>query len=105
MRVILRRQIGEDAVTARARRHLYKMVVDLRIAENDHLENEEAFVLPVVRERMSEEGELARRLMIDEDSENPGWVLEWMVGYLTPGEKKLLDKLEARFTGVTSNAT
>ena len=96
---VLQREIGDERMAARARRHLYQKIVELRILENDHLENEEAFVLPVVREQMTEaeELEVARRLLIDEDAEDPKWIIEWVRSELAPGEKQLLDALEKRF--------
>ena len=100
---VLKSEVGDSVVVARARRHLYRKVVDLRITESDHLENEEAFVLPLVREHMSEAGQLnlARRLIIDDSSpDDPRWVLNWMTDLLSPGEQKLLADLEARFDEV-----
>ncbi len=101
---VLKEEIGDTRVTARARRHLYRKVVELRITENDHLENEEAFVLPVVRDRMSdaEQLEVARRLLIDEEAEDPRWILNWLAEEMTPGERDLLTTLESRFQGAVS---
>ena len=39
-------EIGRTRVIARTQRHLYGKVVALRICQDDHLESEEAFVLP-----------------------------------------------------------
>ena len=74
-------------------------MVALRVAEFDHFDNEEAFVVPVVRERMSEaeQWEVARRLLIDEDSDDPRWVIDWLAGELTAEERGALGGVEARF--------
>ena len=103
---VLKTEIGETRAAGRARRHLYRKVVELRIAESDHLENEEAFVLPLVRERMGgvEELEVARRLLVDDDADNPRWVLEWVADELTPAEGKLLANLEANFQPASAGA-
>ena len=97
---VLNGEIGKTKVIARTWRHLYARVVELRTAQDDHLENEEAFVLPEVWQRVSEaeQLEIARRLLIDEEAEDPRWVLEWMGKYLTPVERGLLADLEQRFT-------
>lgn len=97
---ILKTEMGDAKVTARARRHLYRKVVELRITESDHLENEEAFVLPIVRERMDEQQQLdvAQRLLFDDSSAEPRWVLDWVASELTPKERGLLTDLAARFT-------
>ena len=97
---VLKAAIGEEAVIARTRRHLYRRVMELRILEFDHFENEEAFVCSIVREHVSERDQLdlARRLLIDEDAEDPRWVIDWVASELAPGEQRLLSEMEARFT-------
>ncbi len=101
---LLKKAIGEDKVVARTRRHLYRRVMALRILEYDHFENEEAFVLSLVRERMSEHQQLevAKRLLIDQDAEGPEWVIDWVASELSPGERKLLADLEARFSTIVA---
>ena len=46
---LLKKEIGQDKVTAGTRRHLYQRVMALHVLEFDHFENEETFVLPLVR--------------------------------------------------------
>ena len=101
---VLKREIGEDRVLARTRRHLYRKVVDLRVLEYDHFENEEAFVLPLVRERMTEAEELdvVRHLLIDGESEDTRWIIDWVNSELTMGERMLLGGLELRFSRVST---
>jgi hemerythrin superfamily protein len=98
----LKRGLGESKVVARTRRHLYQQVVALRITENDHLENEEAFVLPVVRQRMNERQQLGmvRRLLIEDEARDPRWIISWLSGELTSKERRLLRDLEARLKEV-----
>ena len=97
---VLKREIGESRVLARTRRHLYRRVMALRVLEFDHFENEEAFVIPIVRERMSEQEQLAvaRRLLIDEEAEDPRWIIDWVASELDEDQRKLLSDLEARFS-------
>jgi hypothetical protein len=45
----LTEEIGRTMLIARTQRHLFGKVVMACIAQDDHLEEEEAFVLPVVR--------------------------------------------------------
>jgi len=52
---LLKKEIGQDKVTACPRRHLYQRVMALHVLEFDHFENEETFVLPLVREGLSEQ--------------------------------------------------
>jgi hypothetical protein len=109
VRAVLNEEIGKTKLIDRTKRHLFGRIVALHIAQDDHLDNEEAFVLPVVRERMSEaeQLEVARRLLIDEIDENSqtqSWIVEWVARELTPGERRLLAGLEARFKTLAASA-
>ena len=50
----LTEEIGRTMVIARTQRHLFGKVVIARIAQDDHLEEEEAFVLPVISRQLSD---------------------------------------------------
>jgi hypothetical protein len=94
-------EIEPHAVTARTRRRLFGKVVALRISQDDHLEEEEEFVLPVIRAHISTEQqlEMARRLLLDLEAsgETGGWVLDWLVPDLTERERQALADLTGRF--------
>jgi hypothetical protein len=94
-------EIEPQAVTARTRRRLFGKVVALRIDQDDHLEEEEEFVLPVIRAHISTEQqlEMARRLLLDLNApdETGGWVLDWLVQDLTDIERQALANLTGRF--------
>jgi len=96
---MLTAEIGEDRILARTQRHLFSRMVASRVAEFDHFENEEAFVVSEVREQMSEAEQLnvAMRLLLDEEAENPRWIIDWVAEELTPPEQDLLSALESRF--------
>ena len=95
---VLNDEIGKSRVVARTQRHLFGRVVALRIAQDDHLECEEEFVLPELRDRLDEAQELAlmKRLLVDEEAEDRRWVLDWLSGQLCPAERELLADLEPR---------
>jgi hypothetical protein len=95
----LKKALGEEKVLARTRRHLYRRAMAMRVLEYDHFENEEAFVISEVRERMDEQQQLAiaRRLLIDDGAEDPRWIIDWVSSELDPGERKLLVELEAQW--------
>ena len=92
--------IGHDPVTTRTRRRLFGKVVALRIDQDDHLEEEEELVLPIIRERLSATQQLAitQRLLFDLQTEDEGWVLAWLMQELTDTERDALTALTARFT-------
>lgn len=97
---------GSAVANARTQRHLYGKIVALRIAQDDHFEEEEAFVLPVIRQRIGEaqQLEMARRLLMDQDAADKCWILDWLARDLTPTERQLLADLTARFTEVPAEA-
>lgn len=93
------REVGEDAVvTTRIRRRLFGHVVALRMDQEDHLEEEEELVLPMIRERLSitQQLEIVRRLLLAMETEDPTWVVTWLMHDLTDTERKTLLALTAR---------
>jgi len=94
----LTEEIGRTMLIARTQRHLFGTVVLARIAQDDHLEEEEAFVLPVVRRQLSDAQQwtIVRHLLLDEEADDPRWCLDWLIEYLTPRERRLLADLAAR---------
>jgi hemerythrin-like domain-containing protein len=101
----LQSAVGEatepTAVTPRALRHMLGKVVALRVAQDDHLEEEEERVLPIIRQHVSEaqQCEMVRRLLMDQKAHNPRWVLDWLAPYVTATEWRLLDDLTTRVEG------
>jgi hypothetical protein len=93
------REVGRPAaVTARTRRHALGKVVALRVAQDDHLEEEEERLLPVIRQQFSDmqQYDMARRLLIDQEAQDPGWVLAWLTPHVTTKERQLLTDLVGR---------
>jgi hypothetical protein len=90
---------AQEAVVARTRRYLLGKVIVLRVAQDDHLEEEEDCVLPIIRRRISEtqQLEIARHLVIDKSAAATRWILDWMSLELTATERQVLVHLEARF--------
>jgi len=74
-------------------------MMSVRILELDHFENEEAFVVNLVRDEIDEAGQLymVRRLLIDETAGKPRWIIDWVYSELDDSEKALLKDLENRF--------
>jgi hypothetical protein len=104
--LVLNDEIGKTRLVARTQRHLYQRVVGLRVAQDDHLESEEAFVLPEIRQQFSEEAQLKmiQQLLIDQAAEDRGWVLDWVAERLDPGERRLLANLTKRCDPVAAVA-
>ena len=98
---LLNKEIRDQKVITRTKQHLYRQVVTLRITQEDHLETEEALVLPALRAQMDEREQLevARGLLIDEEAEDPRWIIDWVAQHLNSTERELLAELETRFDG------
>ncbi|HXH12411.1 MAG TPA: hemerythrin domain-containing protein [Alphaproteobacteria bacterium] len=99
-------EVGSSLMSAKVHRHLFGKVVALRIAQDDHFEEEEAFVLPLIRQRISEaqQLEMARRLLIDVDEPDSGWIMDSVAEDLTPAERQLLADVVARFKAIPGEA-
>ena len=91
--------MDDKKVTARTIRHIHSRIMSVRILELDHFENEEAFVVNLVRDEIDEAGQLymVRRLLIDETAGKPRSIIDWVYSKLDDSEKALLKDLENRF--------
>ena len=96
-------ELGDQPVTARIRRRLYGMVVALRIEQDDHFEEEEELVLPIVRDHCSREEQLrmVARLLLDPEPEM-NWVIDWLKQDLTDVERQSLASLIAALDRVAA---
>ena len=92
---VLEEDIGATSVIPRTKQHLYGQVIALRVAQEDHLETEEAMVIPLVRENLSVECQLEAvgALLIDHESDDQSWVIDWASQDITPKENGLLRDL------------
>ena len=95
---VLNDEIGPTSVITRTKQHLKAQIIGLRITQEDHLETEEGLVLPVLRQHLDEERQLAmaKGLLIDETADDTRWILQWIEPELTPTEQKLLADVETR---------
>lgn len=100
-------EIGHQDVTTRTRRRLFGKVVALRIDQDDHFEEEEELLLPIIRQHLSREEqlEMVAHLLHDPDAsdEESSWVLDWLTHDLTDVERQSLDKLTARLDRADSH--
>jgi len=87
--------LTEDGLRIRSRRHLYRSVLALKVTEFDHFENEEASVLPLVKEQMSRNQQLecARELLFQDTATCPGWIFHFISNGLCESERILLQEL------------
>ena len=71
-------------------------IVALKVAEYDHFENEEAFVLPMIKDQMTklQQLECVEKLLFDEKSENSSWIYDFIETNLNQREADLLISLK-----------
>ena len=86
---VLEEDIGATSVIPRTKQHLYGQVIALRVAQEDHLETEEAMVIPLIRGNLSVECQLEAvgALLIDHESDDQSWVIDWVYSELNPAEQ------------------
>ncbi len=98
--VVLNEEIGKTSLITRTQQHLYSQVIALRIAQEDHLDTEEALIMPMVREHLSEREQLtmAKAFLIDEQAQGPRWPYEWVARLLESEDRDLLAGFELRFS-------
>ena len=101
----LHEELGRTIVIPRTQRQLFGKVINLLIAQADLLEEEEDTLLPMIRRQMRPEQQLAiaRRLLLDSDSEDERWMLDWMEQHLSETERQVLASLVARFDDMDSS--
>lgn len=90
---------AQATMQPRTLRHLLGKVVALQVAQDDHLEEEEERLLPIIRQHSDEAQQLAmaRRLLMDQTARNRRWVVDWLSQYATATERQWLAALTARF--------
>ncbi len=95
---VLEDDIGSTSLISRTKQHLYGQVIALRVAQEDHLETEEAMVIPLIKECLSPDSQLGvvGGLLIDREADDRRWVIDWILQDLTPKESELLLALESR---------
>lgn len=95
---VLEEDIGTTSIISRTKQHLYGQVIALRVAQEDHLETEEAMVVPLLKENLSPECQLEviASLLVDHEADDKRWVIDWISQDLTPNENELLLGLESR---------
>ncbi len=96
---VLNEEIRDQQVITRTKQHLYRQVMTLRMAQEDHLETEAALILPALRAQMGEREQLnaAKGLLIDEEAQDSRWIIDWVSQHLNETERESLKELEARF--------
>jgi hypothetical protein len=99
LQTYLQEELRRTMVIARTKRQVWKQVMLLLLAQEDILEEEEESMLPVLRHQLSpaQQLELVQHLLLDQESEEAGWMLDWITQNLTATERQLLADLEARF--------
>lgn len=103
---VLSDEIGRTSIISRTKQHLCGSVLALRITQEDHLDNEAAFVLPALRNILSEPQQLAaaKTILIDEQSEDPRWVVDWVARAVSDEERHWLSQLESALRSMPASA-
>jgi len=95
LQTYLHEDLGRMIVIPRTQRQLRSKVIALGIVQDDLLEEEEECILPVIRQHISaaQQAELIRRLLVDEEAEEQGDMLDWVAQDVTTTEQQWLAAL------------
>src|SRR5215471_9650905 len=101
LQTYLYEELGRMIVIPRTQRQLRSKVIALGIIQDDLFEAEEECILPMIQQHISvaQQIELMRRLLVDEEAEAQGGMLDWVAQDLTATEQQWLAEL---CTGHTS---
>ena len=99
---VLYGEIGNTSIITRTIQHLHRRVVEMETTLQNHLETQEALVLPLLREWMDEckQLELVKNLLIDDESDDPRWIIDWVSQRSDSSGKAALAELESQFAKV-----
>ena len=89
----------QTAVTPRLQRQVLSHIIILGVEHDNHLESEEDLVLPLVRQRLSEDQQCALiwRLVCSGGSQEAGTIDPWIMAALTTTEQQVLATLLTRW--------
>jgi hemerythrin-like domain-containing protein len=89
----------QTSITPRLQRQVLGHVITLGVEHDNHLESEEDLVLPLVRQRFSEDQQCALvwRLVCAGGSQEAGTIGPWITAALTTAEQQALTTLLARW--------
>lgn len=95
LQTYLHEELGRMIVIPRTQRQLRGKVIALGIVQDDMLEDEEACVLPVIRQHISavQQWELIRQLLVDAEAEEQRDMPDWVAQDLTATEQQWLAAL------------
>jgi len=95
---ILHIEIGKTSLITRTIQHLTLGILRLKIAQEDYLETQEESLIPLILKNSTPIKQLhfLKHMLIDQESEDPKWIIKWVIGQLDPHGKKLVLDLEKR---------
>ena len=99
---VLYGEIGNTSLITRTIQHLHRRIVEMETTQDNHFETQEALVLPLLREWMDEHHqlELIKNLLIDDESDDPRWIIDWVAQQSDSSGKAALAELESQFANV-----
>ena len=99
---VLYGEIGNTSLITRTIQHLHRRIVEMEATQENHIETQEALVLPILREWMDEcqQLKLIKNFLIDDQSDDPRWIIDWVSQQSDSSGKAALAELESQFADV-----
>ena len=95
---ILYGEIGDTSLITRTAQHLQRQILDMEIAQTNHLETQDLLIIPILANRMDSVDQLSllKNILIDEQSDDRRWIVDWISEHSNPSSKSALAEIESQ---------
>ena len=95
---ILYSEIGDTSLITRTTQHLQRQILDMEIAQTNHLETQDLLIIPILANRMDSVDQLSllKNILIDEQSDDRRWIVDWISEHSNPSSKSALAEIESQ---------
>ena len=95
---ILYGEIGDTSLITRTTQHLQRQILAMEIAQTNHLETQDLLIIPILANSMDSVDQLAllKNILIDEQSDDRRWIVDWISEHSNPSSKSALAEIESQ---------
>ena len=95
---ILYSEIGDTSLITRTTQHLQRQILAMEIAQTNHLETQDLLIIPILANRMDSVDQLSllKNILIDEQSDDRRWIVDWISEHSNPSSKSALAEIESQ---------
>ena len=99
---VLYGEIGDTSLITRTTQHLQRQILAMEMAQTNNLETQDLLMIPILANRMDRFDQLSliKNLLIDEQSDNRRWIVEWISENSNPISKSALAEIESQLADI-----